>query len=321
MHDTVLIDMNSIGHASHNAPRLTVGDIQTQAVFGVIRTLRGIAETYPERRIWCLWDGARETSWRKEVLPEYKANRDAMTPKEQADKDAYRKQVTILRQTLPYLGLKQLLVSTAEADDSAGYLTRQIVANGGSVDLITGDQDWLQLLALEQKGTKVRWIDPIREKRIGNHDFLDKTGYFSPFEFLQGKALQGDGSDNIPGVGGIGEKTAMELLAKYRSVEAFLAQHAAAPNSIKGKKLNDFANNVTGGRDKFARNMQLMDLINAKKPDPKDVIITRPKYSEPSFQKIADRLAFRSITKDLPNFMRPFKNNHDFHDQRIALAA
>jgi 5'-3' exonuclease len=304
--NTVLIDMNSIGNAAHNSPRLTVGDIETQAVFGVVRTLRGILETYPDWRIWCLWDGSRQESWRKIVLPEYKLNRDTVDPKEQAKKDAYRKQVGILRQTLPYLGMRQLLVTSAEADDCAGYLTGQIVSNGGSVVLITGDQDWLQLVQ-----PNVLWIDPIREKRIGNGDFFEKTGYFSAREFLQGKALQGDNSDNIPGVGGIGEKGAIELLAKYRSVEAFLAQHAADPKSIKGKKLNDFANNVTGGRDKFERNMKLMNLIDAVKPPPADVNITHGKFNPESFRKIAERLAFRSFLADMPKFIAPFQRNFD----------
>lgn len=305
-HNTVLIDMNSIGNAANSTARLNAGELEVQAVFGVIRTMRGILETYPDWRIWCLWDGQRETSWRKGLLPEYKANRDAVDPKEQAKKDAYRKQVGILRQTLPYLGLRQLLVSSAEADDCAGYLTRQIVANGGSVVLITGDQDWLQLV---QKN--VLWIDPIRDRRVGINDFFDKTGYFTPREFLEGKALQGDTSDNIPGVGGIGEKGAIELLAKYHSVEAFLAKHAAEPNSIKGKKLNDFANNVTGGRDKFARNMELMNLIDAKKPPAADVNLTQGKFNEESFRKIAERLAFRSITVDMERFIRPFRRNHE----------
>lgn len=304
--NTILIDCNSIGHAAHNSPRLTVGDMEVQAVFGTLRTLRGIAESYPDWRIWLLWDGARETSWRKDLLPEYKENRDATTAEEQKGKDSYRKQVGILRQTIPYLGLKQLLVSSAEADDCAGYLTREITANGGSVVLITGDQDWLQLLHYE----RVLWIDPIRDKRISKNDFLDKTGYFTPFEFLQGKALQGDGSDNIPGVGGIGEKGAMELLAKYRSVENFLAKYDADPTSIKGKKFTDFASNVKGGRDAFFRNMKLMNLIDAVKPPVADVQITRGKYNETSFETICHRLAFRSITIDLPKFVRPFKNNH-----------
>lgn len=304
-HNTVLIDMNSIGNAANSTARLTVGDMEVQAVFGVIRTLRGILATYSGWRIWCLWDGQRETSWRKGVLPEYKANRDAKSPAEQAKKDAYRHQVKLLRQILPYLGLRQLLVTSAEADDCAGYLTRQIRANGGSVVLITGDKDWLQLVQKD-----VLWIDPINDRRVSHTDFLDKTGYFTPFEFLQGKALQGDTSDNVPGVGGIGEKGAIELLAKYRSVENFLAKYDADPKSIKGKKFTDFASSPAA-RAAFERNMKLMNLIDAQKPPAADVNITRGKFSQDAFRKIAERLAFRSITVDVDRFIRPFRENAD----------
>lgn len=304
-HNTVLIDMNSIGNAANSTARLTVGDMEVQAIFGVIRTLRGILESYKGWRVWCLWDGQREHSWRKGLLPEYKANRDATTPQEQAKKDSYRKQVQLLRQILPYLGLRQLVVTSAEADDCAGYLTRQILANGGSVVLITGDQDWLQLV---QKN--VLWIDPIRDRRVSHTDFLEKTGYFSPREFLEGKALQGDGSDNIPGVGGIGEKGAIELLAKYRSVASFLQKYDADPKSIKGKKFTDFAASPAA-RAAFDRNMKLMNLIDAQKPPVEDVNITRPKFSEDSFRKIAERLAFRSITVDMDRFIRPFREHVD----------
>jgi 5'-3' exonuclease len=297
--DTVLIDCNSIAHAANNGARLTVGDMEVQAIFNTLRSLRTIVKDHPDWRVWGLWDG--KATWRFDAHPQYKSNRKATTPAEEAKKAAYKRQTPFIKACMQYLGIKQSLVLSAEADDIAGYLTGAITKNGGAVKLISGDGDWLQLVR-----PKVIWHDPIRDRKVGINNFLDETGYFEPRAYLEGKALMGDSSDCIPGVGGIGEKGAPEFLATFRSVGEF---HRRCDAGEFTPKLKAHINlNSPEGRAKFALNMRLMNLIDTPAPIPSDVQITRPAYSEEKFRLICERLAFASILRDFDNFLTPFRS-------------
>ena len=101
MANTLLIDGNSIGHANHNATKLTVGEMQTQAIFGVVKSVRALAESYPGWNQLVLWDG--KSAWRKQIYPDYKENRKAKDEKQQAHKDAYKAQSPFIRKALQLL--------------------------------------------------------------------------------------------------------------------------------------------------------------------------------------------------------------------------
>lgn len=294
---TVIVDGNSLAHAAHNGAKLLVGEMQTQSIFSTIKSIRALlTDKYPGWNIIVLWDGKAE--WRKELHPDYKSNRVAKNEEEQKKKEAYKAQSPFLRKALQLLGIRQILVTTHEADDMAGVLVRRAM---GLIVLVSGDKDWLQLVR-----DGVVWYDPIRENQIGMGNFTDKTGYFSPREFLEGKALMGDTSDCIPGVGGIGEKGAPEFLAQFGSVENFFKQVDAGTFVPKKKAHIGLASEA--GRAAFERNLRLMNLIDVPNPDRQNVSVIPPTYNEAGFQAMCEKLAFRSILRNFNEFVEPFRN-------------
>lgn len=304
----VLVDANSLGHAFHNSTKLTVGQFQTQAIFGVVKAIRELTVERPDRRVIVLWDGRAE--WRRTIYPEYKANRKPLTAEEAADKEAYKKQVPLIQAALGRLGVAQKLNYAAEADDLAGYLTPRLVAAGHSVLLETGDRDWWQMV-----GPQVTWFDPRYDGRKVTHDtFLENTGYANPTAFLDGKAIQGDGSDNIDGIDGIGETTAANLVAEFGSVREFLdlvdrGKYAPKQRRSKTAKTKHPEEVLASpeGRAIYERNLKLMDLLSVPYPEPDQAHTFKTQFDPVGFRTICEKLAFVSILKDFDNFVMPFE--------------
>lgn len=291
---TILIDGNNQAHIHNNVGRLSVGSLQTQAIFGYTKAVRSLKAVHFGCRLLNLWDGRAQ--WRFDLLPNYKSNRD-VDPKAVAKKEELTKQRPYIERMLKSLGIDQMLVSTHEADDMAGYL---VTNSTEPFELITGDKDWLQLVR-----ENVTWFDPVNEVRITHANFLDKTGYFTPQEFLQGKCLMGDSSDVISGVGGIGEKGAPVFMAEHRNVAEFFRKVESGEYVPKGKVMERFA--TKEGKLAFARNYKLMSLRNVPKPKPENVSIIRGQFNEDEFLGLCEELNFSSITRDRHEFLKPFK--------------
>lgn len=291
----LIIDGNSLGHAAHNATKLTVGEMQTQAIFGMVKSCKLLAENYAGWQQLVLWDGKAE--WRKALHPDYKANRKAKDEKQEAHKEAYKAQSPFVRKALQLLGIRQMLVTSLEADDMAGILVKRAA---GNIVLVSGDRDWLQLVR-----PNVMWFDPIRDYKVGHGNFTEFTGYFTPREFLEGKALMGDTSDNIPGVGGIGEKGAPEFMAQFKSVDNFFKQVDDGTFVPKKKAHQNLA--TEEGRAAFARNLRLMNLLEVPNPVKEDMQVIPATYNEANFRLLCEKLAFMSILRDFDNFMTPFR--------------
>ena len=295
----LLIDANSIGYACHYATKLHSGGMETQAIFGFIRTMRELRVTYPDHTPIVLWDGRAE--WRFNFCPTYKSNRDN-DPKKVAIKEAYQKQVPFIKQLLAPLGIRQMRVATHEADDMAGYLVTELSKKPDSeIVLISGDEDWLQLVR-----PGVSWRDMRDDAKIVNfNNFFDKTAYKTPLAFLEGKCLQGDSSDVISGVGRIGEVGALELLATFGSVSNFWRQCADGSYKPKTKALLNLYEGE--GRALYRRNFQMMQLLRVAKPAPEAVFIDKGALNKDQFHDLCAELAFSSITKHIDNFFKPFQ--------------
>ncbi len=295
----LIIDANSVGYSCHYATKLHSGGMETQAIFGFIKTMRELRVTYPDATPIVLWDGRAE--WRFQLCPTYKSNRDN-DPKKVAIKEAYKKQVPFIKALVEPLGLRQMLVRTHEADDMAGYLVRELTKTpGNEVVLISGDQDWLQLVR-----PGVTWRDMRDDAKIINHaNFFDKTAYKTPLAFLEGKCLQGDSSDVISGVGGIGEKGAIDLLATFGSVSNFWQQ--CADGTYKPTKKALISLYEGEGRALYRRNVQMMQLLKVAKPEKEAVQVTKGALDKDKFHDLCAELAFSSITKNIDHFIKPFQ--------------
>lgn len=297
----LIVDGNSVGYASHHATKLHSGDMETQAIFGVLKTMRELRVTYPEHTPLVLWDGRAQ--WRYDLVPEYKSNRRD-DPKKLAVKAAYEAQGPYIKDALFTLGVRQLRATTHEADDLAGYFVKNLSEKEGfeEIVLITGDRDWLQLVR-----PGVTWRDMRDDSRIiHSGNFFDKTGYKTPLAFLEGKCLQGDTSDCISGVGGIGEKGAPEFLAEFGSVRGFW--HRCDIGDFKPTK-KAHVNLAQGeGRAIFGRNLKAMQLLKVPKPAPEAIESRTGRLTKEGFQDICEELAFASITRNIDHFIKPFQS-------------
>lgn len=331
MSKTLLIDANSIFHAAQHAVKLSSGELETQAVFGAIKTARELRVVYPDfNQLWC---HDTKATWRYNLHPEYKSNRH-QNAKMTTARDALNEQRPYIKRALSSLGLKQVTVNEYEADDIIGHLSEKLAkSSGGEVGIITGDRDLLQLVK-----PNVWWRDIRDDARLVTmKNFFDYTGCKTPYGFLETKCLQGDSSDCISGVGGIGEKGAPEFIAEFGSVRAFwqmcddrdfIPTKKPHVNLWKGvspltkeewiktydgdpedeKSLKEHMSKWVGqGRKIFNRNMRMMQLLKVAKPDPKEVRMITGKLDVDAFAELCEELSFGSILKNLDNFCNAFK--------------
>ena len=230
MRETLLaVDGNSLMHrAFHALPLMDTDGVYTNAVHGFLSMLLKAVQDLSPRYIAVAFDEHGPT-FRHTAYAEYKAGRRA-TP------DELRPQFPIIREILSAMGLGVLSVVGYEADDILGTLSRLCRENDLDCVLLTGDRDALQLI---DDNTKVLFT----RKGITESTLFDPAGvkeYFgvTPAQVTDWKGLMGDASDNIPGIPGIGEKTAVKLLSEYGTLESVL-DHAENIKGKLGEKIRD----------------------------------------------------------------------------------
>ena len=155
-----------------------------------------------------IFDSARKT-FRNEIYSDYKANRSD-PPEDLAPQFAY------IRKSVIAFNLPSVDLSNYEADDLIATYTQQILEKGAKVTIVSSDKDLMQLYKKD-----VRIFDPMKNKFISPEDITNKFGV-DPKKVIDVQALAGDSSDNVPGVPGIGVKTAAELINKYGTLEKLL---------------------------------------------------------------------------------------------------
>jgi DNA polymerase-1 len=295
----MLVDGNALGYASQSANRLTHEGVEVQGLFGFLQTLRALRKSNPSHIPIVLWDGER--NWRRQFYPEYKAQRRA-DPKMAAMREAYHFILPSIRQAVGALGIRQISDRASEADDLAYfYVERMTRTTGSEILLVTGDRDWQQLI-----GPQVRWYDPRAEGRECDAEtFPAVTGFATTRQFIQAKALMGDTSDNVPGVGGIGPKTAVDLLLTFGSVENVLGL-IDKPDVLKAqhKRVREFVTDEKGGHEVYRRNLDLMDLSRAPRPEHLNVQITEQNRDE--FLALCRQFNFGSILREFSFWIQPF---------------
>jgi DNA polymerase I len=267
----LLVDANAVGYSAQQARSLsTAAGEPTQAIFHAIKAMWNLQKRYKGFTPLVLWDS--HARWRYDLLPDYKGKRDTY-PKQIAMREEYRTQRPYIQEAFRLLGITQVQHEGYEADDIAGVYARKVTSmNDAQAVLYTGDKDWLQLVS-----EHVTWHDIATDKRVSITNFERHTGFANPIAFLQAKALHGDGSDNIAGVGGIGEKTADKLMQHFGSVKQLLLTHRAHGDFEKGyfadeslnrarNKINNFCANTAQQHALFKRNLKLMNLHAIEPP-------------------------------------------------------
>lgn len=207
----VLVDGSSyLYRAYHALPPLTNSKgAATGAVKGVINMLRRLQKDYPASTIAVVFD-AKGKTFRDDIYSEYKANRPSMP-------DDLREQVQPIHDIVQAMGLPLLCEPGVEADDVIGTLARQASEAGCSVVVSTGDKDMAQLV-----NERITLVNTMTDTVLDPQGVVEKFG-IPPELIIDLLALMGDKVDNIPGVPGVGEKTALGLLQGLGSLDAIYA--------------------------------------------------------------------------------------------------
>ncbi len=198
--------------------------IPTNGIFGFLKYFLDAIATFQPSHVICCWDMGSKT-FRNELYAPYKANRGE-PPVELIP------QFDLIKEVMEAFDVPNVGTKGFEADDCIGTLARQY-GKEHQVTILTGDQDILQLVD-DQVSVA------IMKKGQGNYAVYKKDTFYqtkgiSPYQVIEMKALMGDTSDNYPGVKGIGEKTALKLLAEFGSIEDILANLEKLSNGIRKK--------------------------------------------------------------------------------------
>lgn len=215
----VLVDGSSyLFRAFHALPPLvTSRGHPTGAVKGVINMIRSLIKSYPHSHIAIVFD-AKGKTFRNDIYKDYKAHRPPMP-------DELRSQIKPIHEIVQAMGLPLLIVDGVEADDVIGTLAGQASEHGIDTLISTGDKDLAQLV-----GPHVTLINTMTSEVLDQQGVENKFGV-KPDQFIDYLALVGDKADNIPGVPGVGPKTAVKWLEQFENMEGIIAN----AGDIKGK--------------------------------------------------------------------------------------
>lgn len=274
-----LIDGHNVLYRTFfGVPRLSAPDgTPTNVVLGVARILLKILSDDRPAAIAAAFDTPHPTP-RHELFPEYKANR-LKVPED------LLLQIPLVKEVIDALGVRRIEVPGAEADDIIGTLARIAEEKGMEVVIVSSDKDLYQLVS---SGVRVR--DGLKERTVGEAEVLEVFGV-APSRVADLLALAGDPSDNVPGVPGIGEKTAAELIREFGSLEELLSN----TDRLKGNRKEKIEKNADTARlckklMTIDRNLPLGESIESLAPRPME---------KDRVAQLFRKLGFRKLLEDL----------------------
>lgn len=259
-------------------PRINSKKINTSAIFGFVNTLEDVLKREQPTHIAVAFDPSGP-NFRHEMFPEYKANREA-TPED------IKVAVPYIKQILEAYRIPIIQIAGYEADDVIGTLAKKFGTEGNTVYMMTPDKDYGQLVDENIFIYKPPHSGSVPEI-LGIKEVNEKFGIDAPKKVIDILALWGDSIDNIPGVPGVGTKTAANLIAKYGDIEGIIGNI----DQLKGKQKESFANNI----DQLRLSYQLATI---KTDVPTDVTLEEMKIEEPDAEtlaKVFDELEFFTL--------------------------
>ncbi len=275
----VLVDGSSyLYRAFHAMPALTNSRGEpTGAVYGVTNMLRRLLADYDTEYMAVVFD-ARGKTFRDDIYPEYKANRPPMP-------DDLSRQIEPIHAIVRALGLPLVQFEGVEADDVIGTLARAAAAEGRDAVISTGDKDMAQLV-----DRHVRLVDTMKDAVYDRDAVVAKFGV-TPEQIVDYLTLVGDTSDNIPGVPGVGPKTAAKWLQEYGTLEEIVAH----VNDISGRAGESLRGAI--GHLPMSRQLATIKCDVDLKLQPGDLQRTAP--DEARLRELFARLEFKSWLAEL----------------------
>ena len=254
----------------------------TNAVFGFTSMLIKLLGDEEPDALAVAWD-VRGPTFRKEQYADYKAQRDAPP-------DLFASQLPLIDEVLTVLEIPQLRVPGFEADDVIATLATQAEEDGWEVLVVTGDRDAFQLV--DGAITVLYTLRGISDTVHADQEWISTKYGVTPDQYLEYAALRGDNSDNLPGVPGVGEKTAAKLISGYGSLEGVYEHLEEQTPKLK--------ENLAAHRDQVFLNRDLMRLVRDVKiaesnPQPTaDDFVVR-EWDHDAVRTVFDGLAFRTL--------------------------
>ncbi|MGE7113297.1 DNA polymerase I [Lysinibacillus sp. NPDC047702] len=276
----LLLDGNSLAYRAFFALPLLTNDsgIHTNAVYGFTTMLQRILEEEQPTKILVAFD-AGKTTFRHETFTEYKGGRQK-TPPELSEQFPY------LRKLIDAYGIKQYELELYEADDIIGTLAKEASSQDINVIIVSGDRDLTQL-ASEQVTVYIT-KKGITEIEKNTPAFIEEKYGLTPQQIIDMKGLMGDASDNIPGVPGVGEKTAVKLLKEHGSVESLYA----AMDTLKASKMKE---KLVANEDQAIMSKKLATIFTDA---PIEVALADLAYTGPNEEELMNvwrELGFKSL--------------------------
>ena len=271
-----------------NRPIRNSKGLNTSAVYGFTKTLLDALKRFEPTHIAVAFDLSGPT-FRTELFPEYKANREE-TPED------IRLAVPIIKELLQSLNITILQMKGFEADDIIGSMAKQAERQGFEVLMMTPDKDYGQLLS-----DNITVVKPGRSgsdiETVTKELFCKEYGITAPDQFIDILALWGDKSDNIPGVPGIGEKTAAKLISQYGTIDAIIENidklsKAQKENILANKEQLYLARTLTTIKIDIDLELHADELI-------------RKEYDKPKLKAILEEMEFKSLLKELVEEPKP----------------
>ncbi|MCI6485137.1 MAG: DNA polymerase I [Bacteroidales bacterium] len=278
-------------YALIRSPRINSKGENTSAIFGFVNTLEDVLRNARPDYLAVAFDPAGGT-FRHEAYPEYKAQRDA-TPED------IKRSVPVIKEILQAYNIPILEVPGFEADDVIGTLAKKAESIGLSVQMVTPDKDYAQLVSpnitMCRPGHGAKGME-----LLGPAEVCEKYGVGAPENVIDYLSLTGDAADNIPGCPGVGEKTAKTLLADFGNVETLIANAGRLKGALK-KKIEENVEKI-----RFSK-----FLVTIRTDVPIDFDAERFKVKEADkerLQKIYERLEFRSFIKKMQDADKVLKS-------------
>lgn len=268
-----------IFRAYHALPPLTRSDgTPVGAVRGFMTMMLRLVEDHARDYFAVIFDAKGET-FRNEIYDQYKANRDA--PPEDL-----RPQFSIVRDATRALNLSCIEKDGFEADDIIATYARQGAEAGLDVVIVSSDKDLMQLV-----NDRVCMLDPMKQKTLRHDDVVEKFGV-GPDKVVDVQSLAGDSVDNVPGVPGIGIKTAALLINEYGDLDSLLARAGEIKQTKRRENLIEFADMARVSRDLVRLEQAVPDL-----PDLED--LRHEVHDDETLRAFLEEMEFKSIAQKM----------------------
>lgn len=281
-----LLDGHALVYRAHfafiNRPLINSKGVNTSAITGFVRTLWDILVNQNPTHIAVAFDPKGKT-FRHEYYPEYKANREEQP-------DDIKVALPLIQNIVEGFNIPIMMVDNYEADDAIGTVAKQAEKEGFTVYMVTPDKDYAQLVS-----DHIYMYKPSRQGNgvdiWGIKEICEKWGIERADQVIDVLGLQGDSVDNIPGVPGIGPKTAVKLLARFDNMENILA----STEELKGKQKENLENFAEQAR--LSKRLATID-VNVPITFDAEKYIVEP-YNRKALEKIFKELEFRTLAHQI----------------------